>query len=132
VTCLAFSPDSGRLACGGEGGVGLYDVRTGKLDRTLKSDDIVTSLAFLPGGKRLASGGWDRSIRLWDVSSGEEVLTLSGAEQAVYGVAFSPDGEALAAVGGAQDFESGTVAEVQLFLAPRRERGGVIVSGSKR
>ena len=44
-----------------------------------------------------ASGGYDRKIKLWDVATGEERLTLSGHYSSVESVAFSPDGKTLAA-----------------------------------
>ena len=38
----------------------------------------VSSLAFNPNGKTLASGSWDNTIRLWDVITGEHLKTLTG------------------------------------------------------
>ena len=54
------------------------------------------ALAFHPDGSRLASAGADRTVRLWDVNGGREVLTLRGHHDRVLGVAFSPDGTCLA------------------------------------
>ena len=56
----------------------------------------VTSLAFSPEGKTLASGSVDRSIKLWDVASGRELRSLGGHGSWVISVAFSPDGRTLA------------------------------------
>jgi WD40 repeat protein len=58
----------------------------------------VTSVAFSPNGKGLASGSLDGTIKLWDVQMGRltHTLTLSGHKNLVLSVVFSPDGKTLA------------------------------------
>jgi WD40 repeat protein len=56
----------------------------------------VTSVAFSPDGTRLALGSDDRTVKLWEVRSGEPVRTLSGHTGSIQSVAFSPDGTRLA------------------------------------
>ncbi|MCS6923577.1 MAG: caspase family protein [Fimbriimonadales bacterium] len=56
----------------------------------------VTSVAFSPDGRYLASGSADNTVRLWRVADGTLVRTLTGHKNEVTSVAFSPDGQYLA------------------------------------
>jgi len=53
-------------------------------------------VAFSPDGKRLASASGERTVKLWDLGTGEETLTLNGHTSRVTCVVFSPDGTRLA------------------------------------
>ncbi len=53
-------------------------------------------LAFSPNKRILASASGDSTIKLWDISTGQHILTLQGHEDSVTSVAFSPDGDILA------------------------------------
>ncbi len=56
----------------------------------------VSCLAISPDGQILASGSYDDTIKLWQLSTGEEIATLVGHSDDVESVAFHPDGEILA------------------------------------
>ena len=65
----------------------------------------VTSVAFSPDGKRLASAGHDGTVKVWDAATGQETLTLKGHTGRVTSVAFSPDGKRLASASRGRDGE---------------------------
>jgi len=105
INSIAFSSDGQMLATAtgfveeGESLniVKLWDVKTGREVQTLIGHEhVVTSVAFVPGEKIVASGSEDKTIRLWDIASGADVkVFLAGSP--VRAVAISPDGRVLAA-----------------------------------
>src|SRR5262249_4571079 len=133
VMRLAFSPDGKVLASVGANPeqskpvgavveeaprvIRLWDPATGKELQALGGHEWdVLSLAYASDGKWLASGGLDKTIRLWDVApltlpsppsdggegrvrGGKVIRQFLGHETAVSTLAFSPDGKVLASGG---------------------------------
>ncbi|MBE9072188.1 WD40 repeat domain-containing protein [Microcystis sp. LEGE 08355] len=64
-------------------------------------DSPVQSVNFSPDGKTLVSGSEDKTIKLWNGSTGQEIRTLKGHDKWVNSVNFSPDGKTL--VSGSED-----------------------------
>jgi len=63
------------------------------LERTLRGHSgWVTTVAFSVDGQRLASGSWDRTAKFWDVSTGQELGTVTSKMKEVQALAFSRDG----------------------------------------
>jgi hypothetical protein len=118
---MLFLPD-GKLAVAGgrpgeEGDVRIYDINAaGKTEngvtvldgvndpkvtvaKLLEADDEVQCLALSADGKKLAAGGCDRIVYVWDLSAGYDKAKLEQSIENhadwVFAVAFSPDGKQL-------------------------------------
>jgi WD40 repeat protein len=61
--------------------------------------DLVACVCVSSDGKRVASGSWDKTARIWDARTGLPLLTVKGHTNWVTSVAFSPDGTKLATAG---------------------------------
>ena len=71
-----------------------------QLKHTLQDhSDSVYAVAFSPDGRLLASAGADRSVKVWEVATGQRLYSLNDAADWVYAVAWHPDGKHLAAAG---------------------------------
>jgi WD40 repeat protein len=122
VTAVAVSPDGRRYASAGGvwdpagsgryagGELKVWDAATGAvLHDPVRDGSGVTSVAFSPDGRLLASGSgtWDAAqqkytggaVSLWDAATGRPVGRLSGHGSSVLCLAFSPDGARLASGG---------------------------------
>lgn len=60
----------------------------------------ITSAVISPDGETVASCGWDRTVRIWDVTGKKKPRLLGGHDSFIASVAFSKDGKTLASVGG--------------------------------
>jgi WD40 repeat protein len=113
VKCVRFDPQGRYIAaCSTQRNnhVGVWDAKM--LDRLPGFEghqNGITCISFSPDGTRIASASGqhdengdymnnlpDRSVRVWEVATGQEILRFEGHENCVTGVAFSPDGKHLA------------------------------------
>src|SRR5206468_2036010 len=96
---IRFAPEGHRVAVASFESltIGLYDVSSGKLFKTLHSPSPPTRLAWHPQGRVLAGAGQDRRIRIWEVEADEfprEELPQQTSE--ITAVAFNHSGSLLA------------------------------------
>ena len=106
IYSVAYSPDGKQIASGSGHYTGLriWDAATGApLHRLQGHTRSIYSVAYSPDGKRIVSASDDRTVRIWDASTGLQVgEPLAGHTDWVTSVAFSPDGKRIAS--GSRDY----------------------------
>ncbi|MEM8832184.1 MAG: caspase family protein, partial [Cyanobacteria bacterium P01_G01_bin.19] len=53
-------------------------------------DDTITKIQYSPNGEIIASASWDKTIKLWHSETGELIDTLSGHQDGINSIAFTP------------------------------------------
>uniref|UniRef100_A0A8C5CU86 Coronin n=1 Tax=Gadus morhua TaxID=8049 RepID=A0A8C5CU86_GADMO len=109
VADLCWDPfNPRRLAVAGEDAkIRVWTVPEGGLTETLTEPDLllqghtekIYSIRFHPlASGLLVSSSYDLTVRLWDLGTGQEVKVLSGHQDQIFGLGWSPDGKLLATV----------------------------------
>ncbi len=101
VVASALSPDGGTLAVGSGKNVELWETSRRQKLKTIPTGHAgdIKAIAFSADGKMLATGSDDKTVKLWDTKTWNELASLSGLDRnasSIKCVAFSPDGGTLA------------------------------------
>ena len=106
VRSLAISPRDGSIASGDKSGeIRFWDGETGALKKVLaRQGGAVGSLSFSPDGRLLLStcgySGCKNTQRVYDATSGKELIAYAKHDSVVLASAFQADGSAVATAGG--------------------------------
>ncbi|MBI2805430.1 MAG: hypothetical protein HYX68_10680 [Planctomycetes bacterium] len=115
---MAFLPDGKLVVAGGrpgqEGDVRIYNIDAGTpkmyggvpavdgvndpvvmLKDLIQVEDSILALAISKDGKKIASGGTDRIVRVFDVATGKMEHAVENHADWILGVAFTPDGKGI-------------------------------------
>lgn len=98
---LALSPDGEQLAAatgapGQAGEVRVFESGTGRVVATpFRDDDTLLTVAFGPGGERLAFGGVDGKLRIVQTDTWRESLLVASHSDWITSVDWHPDGKRL-------------------------------------
>ncbi len=97
---MAFAPDGKTLASSNGSDAIIWDVDTGIAQDTLRGHKgQVLTIAYMPSGRRLATGSADGTIKIWRTRNGSLDYTLAGHKDNVSCLTYSRNGGYLASGG---------------------------------
>jgi WD40 repeat protein len=121
---VSFSPDGRSLATLGDNSTNtVWDVASGQPRHLLREGGVLAAMAFHPNNRWLAFAAIDnKTIQLWDATSGSEIRRLHGHNAEVLALRFIGDGSQLASIafdGALKLWETGTGQELQSIQLER-------------
>ena len=99
-SAISFSPDNMMLVIAYHDQIVLWDIVENEFnERGSMKTGITEEITFSPDGKFIISAsahGWEDPIKVWDVETGNELLSLNGHTEKIYVLRFSHNGKILA------------------------------------
>lgn len=106
---IAYSPCGKYLASGeSSGSINIWNLQTqnpqtrtptytlsGDINGKTGHSANVFSVAYSPDGNYIVSGSLDKTVRIWDLQAGKNIVTLKGHRGPIYQVAYAADGHAI-------------------------------------
>ena len=93
VWSAALSPDGLQVLTAGGNDAKLWQISTGHQVQAYSPHGAVESAGFSPDGKRVATGSWDGTVKLWNTDTAKvDLKFIASKGEYVHSVVFSPDG----------------------------------------
>lgn len=116
----AWSPDGEQvLTANGHLNTLIWDTTNKRVIYLPDHTFYVTTASWSPTGKQIVIAGWDKTARIRDVSTGEEITQLTGHKDDVNSAAWSPDGKQVLTASSdtsARIWDAGTGKEITLLI----------------
>ena len=99
IRCVQYGPAGDVIAAGDEAGrIHFICAQTGEkiLCPLSGHSNPVSSVSWSPDGTKLASGSYDKTVWIWEATTGKQLSQLRGHTDRVWSVCFSPDGTKIA------------------------------------
>jgi WD40 repeat protein/tRNA A-37 threonylcarbamoyl transferase component Bud32 len=100
---ISWSPDSKCIAATSglaSDTIQIYDASSGQISPRYANytdhEESIQALAWSPDGRYMASAGEDKTVQVWDVTTGRMIYTHRGHSMNVTNVAWSPDSRRIA------------------------------------
>lgn len=99
-SCKSLDVEAGNIATASADRTAVLWSLSGKKLQSYEGHlDRLARIAFHPSGAYIGTASFDKTWRLWDVSTGIELLLQEGHSRSVYGIAFQQDGALAASCG---------------------------------
>ena len=109
VCALDWSPDSQSLVSAASdllvgsndqhASLHIWSIKTGE-SNVIETEDSSLAVAWSPDGTRIASGGVEQTIHIWDAQTGHQVYAFANQRNKIYALSWSPDSTTIASGGG--------------------------------
>jgi WD40 repeat protein/serine/threonine protein kinase/tetratricopeptide (TPR) repeat protein len=101
IAPIAWNPLGDSLAVASDTQLTIWDVQENRVRHEIATHHagIIRQVAFALGGRRVATASWDGTIKLWDTTGGNLVMTIETGGSALMALASSHDGRHLASSG---------------------------------
>lgn len=95
VYSITLSPDESQMAVTSENTIRILDLETGATREFARHDSALFALSWSPDGLRIASGGVDKTVKIWDAATGVLLNILTGHNRFITSISWSPDSSKL-------------------------------------